>query len=105
MSTNLASHDYRADDANAAFEFLKRARWELRQLRKVHVYRDRFQVIDVNGDCLEVRGVGYLDAPIIALLRAVNTAFDPETIHNPIDAEFKEFATGRRHTWAEDRVM
>jgi hypothetical protein len=38
-------------------------------------------------------------------LRAVNTAFDPATIHEPTEAEYKEFFTGRRHTWAEDRVM
>ena len=105
MPTPLATHDFLPTDANAAFEFLKRTRWDLRQLRKVYVYRDRFQVIDVNGDCLEVRGVGYPDAAIVDLLRAVNTAFDPQTIHNPTDAEFKEFATGRRHAWAEDRVM
>jgi hypothetical protein len=35
----------------------------------------------------------------------VNTAFNPETIHNPIDLEYKEFKTGRRRAWAEDRVM
>jgi hypothetical protein len=105
MPDPIAIHDFVSTEANASFEFLKRARWELRQLRKVHVHSDFFQVIDVNGDCLEMRGVGYPNAEIIGLLRAVNTAFDPETIHNPVDAEFKEFATGRRHTWAEDRVM
>lgn len=105
MSTPLAIHDYQAANEAAAFEFLKRARWDLRMLRKVHVYRDRFQVIDVNGDSLEVRGVGYPDAAIVALLKAVNSAFDPETIHKPTDAEYKEFATGRCHTWAEDRLM
>src|SRR5437867_530116 len=104
MSAPLATHDFAADVA-AALEFLKRTRWELRQLRKVHVYRDRFHIIDVNGDFFEVRGVGYPDADVVALLQAINTAFDPETIHVPIDAEYKEFATGRRHTWAEDRVM
>ena len=38
-------------------------------------------------------------------LQSLNTAFNPETIHNPIEAEYKEFDTGRRHPWAEDRVM
>jgi hypothetical protein len=105
MADPIAIHDYRSADEVAAFEFLKRARWDLRQLRKVHVYRDRFQVIDVNGDCLEVRGVGFSDAAIVGLLKAINTAFDPDAIHKPTEAEYKEFATGRRHTWAEDRVM
>jgi hypothetical protein len=105
MPDPVAIHDYQPEHESAALEFLKRARWDLRMLRKVHVYTDRFQVIDVNGDCLEVRGIGYRDAAITGLLRAVNTAFDPATIHNPTDAEYKEFATGRRHAWAEDRVM
>lgn len=105
MTTPLAAHDHTAGDLGPTLEFLKRTRWELRMLRKVHVYRDRFHVIDVNADFFEIRGAGYPDADIVPLLRAVNTAFDPETIHNPVEAEYKEFATGRRHTWAEDRVM
>lgn len=104
MSTPLATFDF-AGDVPAALEFLKRTRWELRELRYVRVFRDRFQVIDVNKDFFEVRGVGYPDAAIVPLLRAVNTAFDPETVHAPTTAEYKEYATGRRHTWAEDRVM
>ena len=103
--TPLATHDFDPEHAQAALDFLKRARWDLRQLRKLHVYRDRFKVIDVNGDCLEVRGVGYPDAAVVGLLKAVNAAFDPETIHQSTDAEFKELAAGRRHPWAEDRVM
>lgn len=105
MSTPLATHEHAAGNLAPTLEFLKRTRWELRMLRKVHVLRDRFQIFDVNGDFFEVRGAGYPDADIVPLLRVINTAFDPETIHNPTDAEYKEFATGRRHTWAEDRVM
>jgi hypothetical protein len=105
MSDPLASHDYTPGGIEAALEFLKRTRWELRSLRKVRVWTDRLQIIDVNGDYFEVRGVGYPQPEIVPLLRAVNTAFDPLTIHNPIDQEYKELATGRRHPWAEDRVM
>jgi hypothetical protein len=105
MTTPLASHDYASGGLEAAREFLKRTRWELRQLRRVRVWKDRFQVIDVNKDYFEVRGVGYGDADIVPLLRMVNTAFNPETIHQPIDGEYKELDTGRRHPWAEDRVM
>ena len=103
MSEPLATHDHASLDATLTF--LKRTRAELRSLRKVRVWRDRFQVLDINGDCFEVRGVGYADADVVPLLRAVNTAFDPATIHDPAQVEPKEFATGRRHTWAEDRVM
>jgi hypothetical protein len=105
MSDPLATHDYVPGDLKAALEFLKRTRWELRSLRKAHVWRDRLRVFDINGDCFEVRGVGYLDADVVPLLRAVNAAYDPATIHDSTDLEYKELATGRRHPWAEDRVM
>ena len=105
MSPPLATHDFAAGDLAAALEFLKRTRWELRELRHARVYRDRVLIVDVNKDAFEVRGVGYPDADIVPLLRAVNTAFDPQTIHAATELEYKEFATGRRHTWAEDRLM
>jgi hypothetical protein len=105
MATVLATHQYDPANETAAFEFLKRSRWDLRQLRKVHVYRDHFVMIDVNGDALEVRGVGYPDAAIGPLLRAINAAFDPDTVSNPTDAEYKEFFTGKAWAWAADRVM
>ena len=90
---------------DAALEFLKRTRSELRNLRKVRVWKDRLHIFDINGDYFEVRGVGYAEADVVPLLRAVNTAFDPATIHEPTTQEYKEFKTGRRHPWAEDRVM
>jgi hypothetical protein len=105
MSTPLATHDFTPGEASPALEFLKRTRWELRELRYVRVWRDKIQIFDVNKDYFEVVGVGYPDVDVVPLLRAVNTAFDPATIHDPTDAEYKEFFTGRRHTWAEDRVM
>jgi hypothetical protein len=101
----LATHDFAPGSLGAALEFLKRTRWELRSLRKVRVWADRLQVFDINGDYFELRGVGYPDADIVPLLRAVNTAFDPATVHDATDREYKELATGRRHPWAEDRVM
>jgi hypothetical protein len=39
------------------------------------------------------------------VLNSFDTPFKPETIHTPIEAEFKEFDPGRRYPWAEDRVM
>ena len=101
----LAVHDFQAAELTAALEFLKRTRSELRSLRKVHVWPDRLQVFDVNGDYFEIRGLGYAQAEIVPALRFVNTNFKPETIHNPIDAEYKEFGAGRRYPWAHDRVM
>lgn len=103
MSQSVASCDF--SDLPSALEFLKRTRWELRSLRKVRVWVDRLQVFDVNGDYLELCGVGYPDAEIVSLLRAINAAFDPETIRQPPPGEYRELGTGRRHTWAEDRVM
>ena len=105
MAAILATHDFTAGDLAAVLEFLKRTRWELRTLRRVHVHPDRLQIFDVNGDSFEVRGVGYPDVDIVPLLRAVNAAFDPQTIHQPTDLPYKDFVAGRRHPWAEDRVM
>jgi hypothetical protein len=105
MTTALATHDYTPGGLDAALEFLKRTRSELRSLRHVRLWRDRFHIIDVNKDFFEIRGLGYPDPDIVPLLRAVNTAFNPETIHNPPPGEYKDYDTGRRHPWAEDRVM
>ena len=105
MSGPLASHDFVPGGLDAALEFLKRTRAELRSLRKVRIWRDKLHVIDINKDYFEVRGIGYLDADIVPLLRAVNAAFNPDSIHEPTAGEFKEFDTGRRYPWAYDRVM
>jgi hypothetical protein len=103
--TPLATHEYTQGGLDAALEFLKRTRSELRSLRKVRVWKDRLHVIDVNKDYFEIRGLGYGDADVVPVLRNINTAFDPQKIHEPTTAEYKEFDTGRRHCWAEDRVM
>jgi len=105
MKTPLAIHDYTPGGLEAAREFLKRTFSELRLLRKVRVWRDKLHIIDVNKDYFEIRGLGYVDADVVPLLQSINTAFDPQSIHEPIEREFKEYDTGRRHRWAEDRVM
>ena len=76
MSQPLATHEFAAGHLDAALEFLKRTRWDLRELRKVRVWTDRVQVFDINADYFEVRGVGYPDADVVPLLRALNAAFD-----------------------------
>jgi hypothetical protein len=101
----LAAHDHQPGDLEATLQFLKRTWAELRELRFVRVWRDRFQVVDVNADVFEVRGLGYCDADIISALNAVNAAYNRETIHQPTDREYKEFKTGRRYPWAHDRVL
>jgi len=105
MTTPLSTHEHTSGNLPAALEFLKSTRWELRELRFVRVWLDKLQIIDINRDYFEIRGIGYSDADILPLLQAVNTNFDPATIHDPTDAEYKEFKTGRRYTWAQDRVM
>lgn len=105
MTVPLAIHDYTPGGLDAAIEFVKRTRAELRQLRRVRVWRDRLQIFDINGDSFELRGVGYADTDIVPLLRMINTAYNPRTLHEPTDAEYKEYDTGRRYTWAQDRVM
>ena len=105
MTAPRAIHEHVAGEVNSALEFLKRTRSELRTLRKVRIWKDRLHIIDVNKDYFEIQGIGYSDADIVPILRNLNTAFNPQTIHEPIDLEYKEFDTGRRHPWAEDRVM
>ena len=105
MAGPLAVHDFVQGGLEAALEFLKRTRSELRSLRKVRVWKDKLYIIDVNKDYFEIRGIGYGDADVAPLLRNINTAFNPQTIHAPVEVDYKEFDTGRRHPWAEDRVM
>jgi hypothetical protein len=105
MTAPLAVHEYRQGGTEAALEFLKRTRAELRLLRMVRLGRDYFRVYDVNGDSFEIRGLGYPDPAVIPLLEDINAAYNPATIHQPTDAEYKELKTGRRRPWAEDRVM
>jgi hypothetical protein len=105
MTTPRATHDFTPGSLDAALEFIKRTRSELRNLRMVRVWRDHLHIIDINKDYFEIRGVGYVDADVVPLLQSINTAFDPQSIHEPIDREYKEYDTGRRHRWAEDRVM
>ena len=104
-TTPLATHDYQPGQIEAVLEFLKRTRSELRLLRKVRVWTDKLHVIDVNGDYFEICGLGYTQPEILLVLQNINTAFNKDTIHNPTEAEYKEFNTGRRYTWAQDRVM
>jgi hypothetical protein len=105
MSAPKAIHTHVPGGGEATIVFLKRTRAELRNLRKVRIWKDKFHIIDINKDYFEVQGIGYSDADIVPLLRMINAAYNPATLHDPTDAEYKEFDTGRRHCWAEDRVM
>ncbi len=100
-----AVHEHQPGDLEGSLAFLKRTHAELRTLRRVRLWQDRLQVYDVNGDYFEVRGIGYPDSEIVPLLRMVYAAFDPQRIHEPTSEPYKELRTGRRHPWAEDRVM
>jgi len=105
MSQAQASHDYIPGGAESALEFVKRTRAELRTLRKVRLWKDKIHIIDINKDFFEVRGLGYGDADVVPLLREVNAAYNPQTLHEPIEAAYKELDTGRRYPWAYDRVL
>ncbi|HVX12482.1 MAG TPA: hypothetical protein VHC22_14980 [Pirellulales bacterium] len=103
--TPRAAFDFMQGRLAETLDFLKRTRSELRSLRMVRVWVDRLQVFDVNHDYFEVRGVGYRNAEIVSLLEMVNANFNPEEIHTPVAAPFKEFLTGRRYPWAHDRIL
>ncbi|MGQ0633949.1 MAG: hypothetical protein ACT4QC_05030 [Planctomycetaceae bacterium] len=101
----VASIRYEPGRLEEVREFLKRTRSELRIIRRTRVYRDRVCIYDVNDDWFEVENLGWTDADVVAVLAAVNAAFNRDTIHNPTEEEFKQFKTGRRYAWAADRVM
>jgi hypothetical protein len=105
MTTPRATHAFTPGGLADALEFLKRTRNELRTLRWVRVWKDRLQIVDVNHDFFEVTGIGYRDADVIPLLRALNAVFNPETIHNDTEAEYKELGAGKCDPWAYHRVM
>jgi hypothetical protein len=107
MSDPLATHTHSPDDLAATLEFVKRTRAELRILRKVRLWTDRLHIIDVNKDFFQILGLGYASSDVLPVLKSINAVYNPDTIHTPTptDAEYKEFDTGRRHPWAEDRVM
>ena len=100
-----AFHTYEVGQLQAALDFFKRTRSELSTLRKCRVWTDKVQIFDVNGDYFEIRGLGYPDPDVLPILQSINTVFKPEHLHDPIESPYKEFKTGRRHPWAEDRVM
>ena len=99
------SIDCTTNSIDEVLSFLKGSRGVLRELRMVRLWTDRVEVIDVNLDAYEIRGLGYVDAEITQVLSAVNAVYNPATIHASTDQEFKEFQAGRRRPWAEDRVM
>jgi hypothetical protein len=105
MITALATHGYAAGGLDAALEFLKRTRSELRTLRWVRVWKDHLRVIDVNHDFFEIQGIGYPDKDVIPLLQSLCASFNPDTIHQETGAEYKEFGAGKCDPWAYHRVM
>ncbi|REJ70100.1 MAG: hypothetical protein DWQ31_02480 [Planctomycetota bacterium] len=105
MSEPLATHDFAEGGLTAALAFFKRTRNELRTLRKVRVSTTWVRLFDINGDFFELTGLGYGDAEVVPVLESFDTPLKRETIHDPVEAEYKEFLTGRRYAWAADRVM
>lgn len=101
----IAEATFDPADVDGALEFLKRTRFELRELRRVRVWKDKLEVFDINGDSFVLEGIGYTHPSIVPILNNINTAFNPRTIHDPTNDAYKEFKTGRRRAWAEDRVM
>ena len=101
----LATHHFEPGSLDDVLAFFKRTRNELRMLRMVRLWKDRMRLYDINGDCFQLTGLGYVDEEIVPVLKAVDTPFKPESIHLPTDDEYKEIKTGRRYPWAADRVM
>ena len=105
MNKPIAIHEFADGGLEAALAFFRRSRVELRALHRARVSTDRVQLFDINGDYLELRGIGYPDPDIVAILKSFDTPFHPNKIHDSVAAPYKEFLTGRRYPWAIDRVM
>ena len=59
------------------------------------------EIYDITTQVLQIAS----DEEITTLLDAVNTAYKRDRIHMETTDEYKEFKTGRRYCWAQDRVM
>jgi hypothetical protein len=105
MTEPLSTHDFADGGLDAAIAFFSRTHDELRILRLVRVSREWVRLFDVNGDYFELQGIGYDDPEIVPVLKSFDTPFNPARIHDPIVGPYKEFKTGRRYSWAADRVM
>jgi hypothetical protein len=103
--TIVATHVHEPSAPDRSLAFLRRARSELRPLRRAYLWKDRVQICDINRDAFEVIGLGYPDAEVLPLLQEINASYDPATIHQPPTTDPKELTLSRRHPWAEDRVM
>jgi hypothetical protein len=101
----VAVHAHRAGELDATLDFLKQMRYKLRELRLARVGENWVRAIDVNGDFVEITSLGYASTDIIPVLNALNAVFNKDSIHTPITRPYKEFKTGKRRCWAEDRVM
>ena len=102
---SLATMQFREGGEEDVLLFLKRTRDELRALRMVRVWPDRLAVFDVNGDFFEIAGFGYEQPFVVEALDSINAAYDKTQIHAATDRPYKEFLTGKRYPWAQDRVM
>jgi hypothetical protein len=97
--------DYRPGELDAVHDFIRQMRYRFPTQRMVRVWPDRIEVFDVNCDAYEIRGLGYSHADVVSVLDAVNAVYRKDVIHEPISLPYKEFKTGKRYTWANDRVM
>lgn len=96
---------YEAGKLPGVLDFLKQMRYRFPTQRMVRVWPDRMEVFDVNSDSFSIEGLGYASPDVVPVLNAVNAVYKPEAIHEPTTQVFKEFKTGKRYTWAADRVM
>ncbi|REJ89389.1 MAG: hypothetical protein DWQ34_06625 [Planctomycetota bacterium] len=97
--------DYTPGKIDEVHAFIRQMRYRFRTQRMVRVWTDRVEVFDVNADAYEIRGLGYPAEEIVQVLDALNAVYRKEAIHEPTENPYKEFKTGRRYTWANDRVM
>lgn len=104
-SEGRPSVDYTPGMIDEVHAFIRQMRYRFRTQRMVRVWTDRVEVFDVNADAYEIRGLGYSQEDVVPVLDALNAVYRKDSIHEPTDRPYKEFKTGRRYTWANDRAM
>ena len=105
----LAIHEHQAGELGKTLDFLEDEESELLWLgrhfgRKARLWKDKLQVIDVNGKFIEVRGLAGLHDDVKAILGRWGARHEPGTVHElPADG-YREFWQIGEAPWPSDEL-
>ncbi|MDA0711568.1 MAG: hypothetical protein O3B73_15315 [bacterium] len=98
--------EHRGSVPSEALAFFREHRQALRSLRRVLVEEDNTSVVDINGACIKLFGLGRLDRELVELLKMVGASYDPATVHRMPGGNqvTKIFDVIKSDPWGHDRV-